>query len=279
MCSMIEEELYRNIEFFICISEISASIHTLPLLASHAKYCFKYSFCFMKSTILPYLSIEQEKKSIFLSRALLNIEKESLSLKHINADDFRGYMERIFLEIQSYKYYDQDYVKQLLYNIIKNIIGQALSDTSISSSDIDSDNILYLNISRTKSIKELMEFCYNFAEEYFVLGTAYSSKKGKMLSDKVKQYVAARYAQQITMEEISRNLYLSASYLNRLFLKENGISFKNYLKSFRMKTAKNLLETGNYKIYEVALMVGYKDVKSFRKNFIDVFGYSPSNIK
>ena len=46
-----------------------------------------------------------------------------------------------------------------------------------------------------------------------------------------------------------------------------------------MKTAKNLLETGNYKIYEAALMVGYKDVKSFRKNFIDVFGYSPSNIK
>lgn len=279
LCNKIKDKLSGNIEFFICISEISDSIHTLSLLASHAKYCFKYSFCFTQSTVLPYLNIEQEKKNIFLSKTLLDIEKESLALKHINTSDYNAYMDRIFSEIRSYKYYDQDYVKQLLYNIIKNIIGLALSDTSISSSDIDSDNILYLNISRTKSIKELMDFCCDFVEKSFVLDTAYSSKRGKMLSEQVKQYVAAKYAQPITMEEISRSLYLSASYLNRLFLKENGISFKNYLKDFRMKTARNLLETGNYKIYEAALMVGYKDVKSFRKNFIDVFGYSPSNIK
>lgn len=279
ICNMIKNDLPADIEFFICISEITDSIHTIPLLASHAKTCFKYSFCFLQSAVLPYIDIEKEKKNIFFSKNLTVIEKESLTLKHINAAAYHAYMDRIFSEIRSYTYYDPDYAKQLLYNVIKNIIEIALSDAAISSSDIDNDNILYLNISRAKSIQELINFCYDFEKKYFALGTTYSSKGSKMLSDQIKQYVAFQYSQPITMEGISQNLYLSASYLNRLFLKENGISFKNYLKVFRMEAAKKLLETGNYKIYEISLKVGYKDVKSFRKNFMDVFGYPPSNIK
>lgn len=278
ICNIIKDELLGSIIFFICISEISDSVHVLPILASHAKYCFKYSFCFLQSSVLPYLTIEQEKKNIFLSQSLIDMEKESLTIKHINANDYLFYIDRLFTEICSYKYYDQNYVKHLIYNIIKNIIGFALSDTAISSKDIDSDNILYLKISHTQSISELISLCRSFADKYFVMEST-SSKRRKILSDQIKQYVSANYSQPITLEEISKNLYLSASYLNRLFLRENDISFKNYLKDFRMKTAKKLLETGNYKIYEVAFMVGYKDVKSFRKNFIDVFGSSPSDIK
>ena len=78
---------------------------------------------------------------------------------------------------------------------------------------------------------------------------------------------------------IAKNNYTSASYLSSLFHKESGISFNQWLHSYRIERAKELLSTGKYKHYEIASMVGYSDYKTFAKYFAKYAGKNARDFK
>ena len=93
---------------------------------------------------------------------------------------------------------------------------------------------------------------------------------------KAMSIIQERYATALTINDIANELFISKSYLMSLFKKKTGISINSYIASYRMQIAKELLSTNKYKIYEVAYMVGYNDVKSFRKVFKKHNGLSPT---
>ena len=50
----------------------------------------------------------------------------------------------------------------------------------------------------------------------------------------------------------------------------------SYITRYRMRAAMKLLENCRYKVYEVAEMVGYKDITYFSSTFKKIVGVSPS---
>ncbi len=90
-------------------------------------------------------------------------------------------------------------------------------------------------------------------------------------------YIHNNYDKQITIEMIAQELSLSGEYLNKLFKKEIKITFTQYLIEYRMKMAKKLLLTGEYRIYEVAKMVGYTTSQYFSMAFRKVNHMNPSD--
>jgi len=87
-------------------------------------------------------------------------------------------------------------------------------------------------------------------------------------------YIDANFMRDITVEDIASKIGLNRRYLSRIFKKEHGITVQEYLIKKRMEQAKNLL-TKNYRVCEVAEMVGYKDVFNFSKMFRKNVGISP----
>jgi two-component system response regulator YesN len=85
--------------------------------------------------------------------------------------------------------------------------------------------------------------------------------------EKAKRYVEEYYHTGINLEEISRKMGLTPEYISTCFLKELGITFSTYIRSFRINKAKELLISTNLKIYEISDLVGYGDVKYFSKLF------------
>ena len=55
-----------------------------------------------------------------------------------------------------------------------------------------------------------------------------------------------------------------------------GKSPNQAIRSFRLKRAAQLLESGQYNVSDVTYMVGYNDLKSFRDQFKKEFGVCPS---
>lgn len=51
---------------------------------------------------------------------------------------------------------------------------------------------------------------------------------------------------------------MTRNYLSQIFKLETGENYNNYLTRVRMDKAKELILKGNYKLYEIARMVGYK---------------------
>ncbi|HHT74124.1 MAG TPA: response regulator [Firmicutes bacterium] len=94
-----------------------------------------------------------------------------------------------------------------------------------------------------------------------------------------KRYVEEHYMENITLEDLGEYLGFNPSYFSTLFKKETGTSFVEYLSRVRMEKAKELLKETDLKIQDICLMVGYNDVRYFRKLFARSTGLSPNEYR
>jgi two-component system response regulator YesN len=103
--------------------------------------------------------------------------------------------------------------------------------------------------------------------------------KGKTIGiivDKANKIIADRFSQELTLDEISKELYVSPQYFSRLYKQEMGLNFIEQLTLVRMQNAKRLMEQGEYSIKEICYMSGYSDPNYFSRLFKKSEGVSPS---
>jgi len=75
-------------------------------------------------------------------------------------------------------------------------------------------------------------------------------------------------------------VYLTPSYLSRLFKQETGVTITDYLINVRIEQAKNLLRSRpDLKTYEVGEQVGYPDSAYFTKLFKRIVGMTPNEYR
>ncbi|MCR5310952.1 MAG: response regulator [Lachnospiraceae bacterium] len=84
------------------------------------------------------------------------------------------------------------------------------------------------------------------------------------------------FADKISIETLSAELGVSASYLSRKFKESTGKSYLDFLNEYRVRRAAMLLQTGKYKVYEVSDMTGFTDYKHFNTVFKRYTGTAPS---
>lgn len=92
---------------------------------------------------------------------------------------------------------------------------------------------------------------------------------------KTVNYIKEYYKDKVSLEEIAGRMNITPEYLSRLFTKEIGKNFSDYLKEYRIDKAKKLLSSNRMMIYQVAEKIGYSDPKYFCKVFKEATGMSP----
>ncbi|TES57947.1 response regulator transcription factor [Halalkalibacterium halodurans] len=102
--------------------------------------------------------------------------------------------------------------------------------------------------------------------------------KHKQLIEQVMIYIEKHLAENITLQDIADELYISRNYLGQIFKKVVGESFKNYVTRLRMEKAKKMIQEGNFLIYEVSEKVGYVNPAYFTTMFKKYTGYTPRDL-
>lgn len=92
----------------------------------------------------------------------------------------------------------------------------------------------------------------------------------------VKQYIAEHFHEELTLNLLAEQVYLSPNYLSNMFTKVTGCSLHKYLKQFRMKKAQEFLIGSNMKIVDICKAVGYPTPSYFIKTFQQMYGVTPS---
>lgn len=95
----------------------------------------------------------------------------------------------------------------------------------------------------------------------------------------VKQYMEEHYVEKLTLAAVAETIPVNASYLSKIFSEVEHMGFADYLCQIRMRHAKELLMNYTLRIYEIAGMVGYQDVKHFMKTFKKHEGVTPSEYR
>lgn len=92
----------------------------------------------------------------------------------------------------------------------------------------------------------------------------------------VKQYIAEHYSEDLTLNLLAEQVYLSPNYLSNTFTRVTGCSLNKYIRLFRMKKAKELLTDSNLKIVDISKAVGYPTPSYFIKTFQAQYGMTPN---
>ena len=108
----------------------------------------------------------------------------------------------------------------------------------------------------------------------------------KATRDTVKQYkkyvepiiteIEQGYNYEITLQSLSKKIYISPQYLSRLFKRFVGCSVYKYLTNYRINKAKELLLTDQRtEIQQIAQLVGFLDTSHFIVMFKKFVGITP----
>ncbi|MEK3883994.1 AraC family transcriptional regulator [Paenibacillus sp. PL2-23] len=93
------------------------------------------------------------------------------------------------------------------------------------------------------------------------------------------QYVEARFAERITIEDAAKRLNLNPHHFCKMFKKLTGRTFIEYVNLCRMNEAERLLLDGTLTITEVAGRVGCDNPNYFTRLFKNYKGVTPSQFR
>lgn len=100
------------------------------------------------------------------------------------------------------------------------------------------------------------------------------------LKDNIIDYIKDNYSNtEMTLQGIGEKFEISPYYLSKLFKAETGKSITDYIRSYRVEKATELLLNTNLKLDNIASMVGFFDAKTLNRAFKAAYGITPGKYK
>ena len=96
---------------------------------------------------------------------------------------------------------------------------------------------------------------------------------------KAVSFIQSNYCNPIKVTDVADYVCINRSYLYTLFQNYLGMSPQQFLTTFRITKARELLDSTNYPIESIALSCGYSDALVFTKAFHAMKGMSPSKYR
>jgi AraC-like DNA-binding protein len=102
---------------------------------------------------------------------------------------------------------------------------------------------------------------------------------GENLMRSISDYIVEHYKEKISLSDVALRLGYNYHYLSKRFNKIFHVSFTEFLNSYRLDAALELLVETELDITEVALSSGFQSVRSFNDFFKMKMGATPSEYR
>lgn len=116
-------------------------------------------------------------------------------------------------------------------------------------------------------------------DEMFLTVRKLKSDTAAELFEQISQYIQEHYMDILTVSGLAKQYDVNENRLSYLFHKYVGMGPGDYIITYRLNRAKELLLNMNVPIYTVATGVGYSDQYYFSRIFKKQFGCSPSQFR
>ncbi|MBU3111242.1 response regulator transcription factor [Clostridium lacusfryxellense] len=249
--------------YVVGISKNHTSIQTIKEAYFQSNETFRHRILSPK-TILHYELIEKRNKKFTIDVNKINSIINMISSGRI--DEIFKNIDELFNE----KYVDELNVEYFieLSKLLKRKIFEI--DNTFKIYSINGYPSIYEYISHLKE-------CIFIVDQQLVNSRNTSAN---LAIKKSVEYINKNFSKDINLTIISNEVSLNYTYFCEQFKLYIGETFINYLKKIRVEKAiELLLNNSEYKVYEIANMVGYKDAKQFAKTFRKITGLSPIEYK
>ncbi len=136
--------------------------------------------------------------------------------------------------------------------------------------------LLEPEISQTEYFHRLRQMCRKICND----NVEKKQEQRSQLVKEIMQYIRAHYCESdMGLSKVGSEFRMSESYLSTVFKEQSGGNFADYIETLRIEKACGLLQDKELTINDVAEMVGYNSVQSFRRAFKRVKGVSPKELR
>ncbi|WP_461205139.1 response regulator transcription factor [Clostridium sp. DL1XJH146] len=258
----------------LAIGDISPTMEEIYYSFRNAQKILSYKLYLGGNRVITIDDIELGSKSLF--KYPMNVEEELLfAIKIGRVEQIDVLVEKYLNDLLSEKKLSPQAFKNILIEFIGSVYRKILyTDSDKYGCTKELDYLVEINKLKTLDrIKDWMKqnltmICQLMQEE----------KKSRLEKDiyKAKEYIYKYYNTNISLQKVANYICISPTYFSAVFKEYVGESFIEFLINYRIKKAKGLLVDGQYKIYEVANMVGYSDRRYFSELFKKHVGQNPA---
>lgn len=187
----------------------------------------------------------------------------------------------------------QDVASHLLFRALFPNDTDLNIDVSLISRDTKDIEALYVKMQREFREKEegYGELLKLYVTELIILILRTMKKTQKMevkdnnygnnneVVSKIMEYLNHNFNQSLKLQELSMMVYLSPSYISKIFRETSGITLTDYIQNIRIEEACRLLKETDKKIVLITEEVGYNDLKYFQQIFKKITGTTPGRYR
>ncbi len=91
----------------------------------------------------------------------------------------------------------------------------------------------------------------------------------------LEEYVRCHYNENLNVESLAARFYYSRAYVSKLFRRETGQTYSNYLREMRLSRAMKDLCMSPMSIEEVGKRHGFTDTRHYINTFKKKYGVTP----
>ncbi|PYI52164.1 response regulator [Paenibacillus flagellatus] len=127
--------------------------------------------------------------------------------------------------------------------------------------------------------EELVRWTREQADRFLHRFQTWQADKSKNIISKTIEWLDRHYMEPCGLTETAETFHMSGTYFSKLFKKETGETFTNYVTKVRMEKAKMMLCNTDMKVFEIAAAVGYDDPNYFTNVFNRTQNVSPTEFR
>lgn len=132
-------------------------------------------------------------------------------------------------------------------------------------------------IESSKLYKELDNIHHQMITTYSSPANRYVLVDEMLLSEKVKLYIANNFMNELSMQMIADEFYVTKEHLMRTFKKETGSTVNELIKKSRLDEAEDLLCHSHLSVTDIAIMTGFNSVQYFSTVFREIYNMTPTD--
>lgn len=251
------------------IRNLSESYYSAGKMYSYHYFDFK--------NILDHTAAQEEQEYFFDQMDVKKWDHYSIRqfLKKGLKKDIKEFTEKYLACIGENNLSSVLFQQYLLIDIQREVMSY-LNDLK-ESSDIteEIDTFVFQNALENQSLEKIKSYIEDILRSCMELRDQYSQDKYHQLLDEAKKYIQQNYNKDISLNTVSEYVGISPNYFSRIFGKEVGMGFAEYLGMIRIEKAKELLRNSNKKISEICFETGYSDTNYFSSVFKKKVGCTP----
>lgn len=254
----LEEEC--RITISMAVSGIGHSVRDIPFLYSEALDVHSYLYLWGEKRLITDEDIRDQGQGKFeyphetekklLGSLFVGKYEESVEAYHEFVEEIRlNTVEEIKLSFM------------LLAYAIKKASHKSIAETSTILLEFDK---FYKKVQGAGTIDEVHHLFLHLIDEIVDKLKIYSKERHEQLIDQIKAFVKENFGDtNLSMNQVSDHVNMSAAYLGRLFKQAAGITFTEYLTRFRLNAACDLLKNTDMTVNDISNEVGFTNSSYF----------------